>query len=75
MKKDLNPRMELVSQPMFWIGEVPYVPHYTEKHRWVSPGTGPDTVKTTTQLMELDPKMKMTPLWPRHWTQLLNLVQ
>lgn len=75
MKQDLNPPMERVVQPLLWIGKVPYLPHYTKKHHWVSPGKGPQTVKTTTELMALDAKLDMTPLWPRHWTRLLNLVQ
>lgn len=73
MKKDLNPPMDRVMQPTLWVGAVPFLPHYSKKHLWVSPGRGEHTIKTTTQLKQLDARLQMMPLWPRHWTS--SLVQ
>jgi len=71
-KQNPNPPMERVIQPMLWVGKVSYVPHYSKRHLWVAPGKGLDTIKTTTELMELGAKIEMRPLWPRHWTAALN---
>ncbi len=75
MKQETNPIAERDLQPMLWVGKVPFVPHYTKRHLWVSPGRGMHTIKTTTQLMELGAKLDMQMLWPRHWTRGLNLSQ
>lgn len=72
MKQETNPIAERELQPMLWVGKVPFVPHYSKRHLWVSPGRGMHTIKTTTELMELGAKVDMKPLWIRSWTRGLN---
>jgi hypothetical protein len=63
---------ELEPQPVFYLRGVPYLPHYNKKHHWVGPGDEQNRkTYTTTELMEANAKIGVTPLWVRYanWTK------
>jgi hypothetical protein len=66
---DLNKPAETVAQPVFRLHGMPYLPHYSFKHTWVSPGREHECKKyTTTELTELGARLKTMQLWKRYWT-------
>lgn len=65
-----NKRAETITQPMFILYGIPYIPHYVEKHRWVGPGREREaTVYTTTQLIASGARLTTRQLWERSWTK------
>ena len=68
MKIVLKQPAETVTQPVFFLRGVPYIPHYYEPHRWVGPGSlAMRKVYTTLELMDAQAELKNHPLWPRLW--------
>ena len=64
-----NKPAETETQPIFYLRGVPYVPHFSDKHRWVSPGDRHTrTVYTTSELAEAGARLSTIQLWKRYWT-------
>jgi hypothetical protein len=63
MKDDNGDFEELEDQPMFWLGQMPYVPSYTA-NVWVAPG---GITRTTQQLVAAGANISLRPLWVRPW--------
>lgn len=51
-------------QPIFFLGQAMYVPHYLTPHLWVSYG---GATLTTRNLIERNAKIGTTYLWNRPW--------
>lgn len=65
-----NKLAETITQPVFILYGIPYMPHYVEKHRWVSPGREREaTVYTTTELIASGARLTTRQLWERSWTK------
>ena len=67
---NLNRLAETETQPVFYLRGVPYLPDYSEKHRWVGPGTKQTrTVYKTTELIDANARLSVMSLWARSWTE------
>ena len=53
-------------QPVFFLGDSMYVPHYVTPHLWVTFGNGKLTTKN---LIERNAKIGTTYLWVRPWIE------
>jgi hypothetical protein len=53
-------------EPVFMLGNALYIPHYVDKHKWVSYG---GETKTTVELMALGATPDFKHLWKRLWTE------
>jgi hypothetical protein len=61
-----NEKLHPDVQPVFFLGEMMYVPHYVTPHLWVTFGN----VKLTTKnLIERNAKVGTTYLWVRPWIE------
>ena len=66
---NLNKPAETETQPVFVLHNIPYYPHYTEKHIWVGPGHWTKRQEyTTTELAEAYARLTTMQLWKRSWT-------
>lgn len=67
---DQNKLAETIAQPVFYLHGVPYLPDYSDKHRWVSPGNkNTRTVYKTTELIDAGARLSVMSLWARSWTE------
>jgi hypothetical protein len=67
---NLNKIAETIAQPVFYLHGVPYLPDYSDKHRWVSPGAkNTRTVYKTTELIDAGARLSVMSLWARSWTE------
>jgi hypothetical protein len=53
-------------EPVFLLHKAMYVPHYINKHQWVTYG---GQVRTTIELLTLGAKPETKYLWRRGWTE------
>lgn len=53
-------------QPVFYIGNFMFVPHYTKRHHWVAVG---NVTFTTNELIDRGAKVSLSPLWERGWVK------
>ena len=51
-------------QPVFYIGNFLFVPHYTKKNHWVAVG---GQTFTTNELLDRGAKVSISALWVRSW--------
>ena len=66
----LNEISDTETQPVFYLHGVPYLPDYSEKHRWVGPGTKHTrTVYKTIELVDAGARLSVMQLWKRSWTE------
>ena len=66
----LNEISDIETQPVFYLHGVPYLPDYSEKHRWVGPGTKHTrTVYKTIELVDAGARLSVMQLWKRSWTE------
>jgi hypothetical protein len=66
---NLNKPAETETQPVFRLYGMPYLPHYSFKHKWVGPGHWTKRAEyTTTELTELGAELVTRQLWKRFWT-------
>ena len=65
-----NRMAETVMQPVFVVNGVMFLPHYSDKHHWVGPGSLSERkVFTTRELVEdIKAEKRTEHLWPRSWT-------
>lgn len=65
-----NKIAETQPQPIFYLHGVPYLPDYSEKHRWIGPGNKHTrTVYKTIELAEAGARLSVMSLWARSWTE------
>ena len=66
---DLNEKAVRVKQPVFYLGGITYLPHYTQRHLWVGPGS--ENKRLTYSTAELTEKGNLGAmfLWKRSWTE------
>ena len=55
-------------QPVFYLGQYMFVPHYTKRHHWVAIG---NVTLTTNQLIDRGAKVSISALWQRGWVKAL----
>jgi hypothetical protein len=62
-------RSDLYGTQTFVIDEIPYLPHYNMKDKYVSPGYGKHNFNlfTESQLRAAGGKVKIEMLWERAW--------
>lgn len=66
---NLNKAAETETQPIFILRGMTFLPHYSDKHKWVGPGHWTKRVEyTTTELAALGARLTTMQLWKRHWT-------
>ena len=66
----LNEPAETETQPVFYLHGISYLPDYSEKHRWVSPGNkNTRTVCKTVELIDAGARLSVMQLWKRSWTE------
>ena len=53
-------------QPVFYLGQFMFVPHYVKKHYWVAVG---GVTMTTNQLLDRGAKVSLSALWERSWVK------
>ena len=56
-------------QPVFYIGQFMFVPHYTKKNNWVAVG---GVTFTTNELLDRGAKVSLSALWERGWVKALT---
>jgi len=65
-----NKLAETITQPVFILYGVPYLPHYSSRHLWIGPGKEHEVKKyTTTELTEYGARLTTMDLWERSWTK------
>jgi hypothetical protein len=65
-----NKLAETITQPVFVLYGIPYLPSYADKHRWIGPGRPRDRTEfTTTQLIASGARLTTANLWERSWTK------
>jgi hypothetical protein len=50
--------------PVWYVGGIMLVPHYSQKYTWVWPGGEPFN---PSEILNMGGKESTTLLWPRHW--------
>ena len=55
-------------QPVFYIGNFMFVPHYVKKNHWVAVG---GVTLTTNELLNRGAKVSLSALWERGWVKTL----
>jgi hypothetical protein len=58
-------KQEVIEQPVYMLGDVMFVPHYSKKQWWVCAG---GMERSTKWLVERYAKRKKEMLWSRYWT-------
>jgi hypothetical protein len=53
-------------QPVFYINQFMFVPHYVKKHHWVAVG---GQTLTTNELLDRGAKVSLSALWERGWVK------
>lgn len=66
---DLNKKAEKVKQPVFYLDGIAYLPHYSQRHLWVGPGTEETRLTYSTTEMNEKGRMGSMFLWKRSWTE------
>ena len=65
-----NKLAETVTQPVFILYGIPYLPHYVDKHRWVGPGRKHERTEfKTADLLANGARLVTMDLWERSWTK------
>ena len=66
---NLNKFAETETQPVFILHGMTFLPHYSDKHKWVGPGHWKvRTEYTTAELAEAHARLTTMQLWKRSWT-------
>lgn len=55
-------------QPVFYIGNFMFAPHYVKKNHWVAVG---GVTLTTNELLDRGAKVSLSALWERGWVKTL----
>lgn len=55
-------------QPVFYISNFMFVPHYTKRHHWVAVG---GVTYTTNELIDRGAKVSLSALWERSWVKIM----
>ena len=55
-------------QPVFYVGNFMFVPHYVKKNHWVAVG---GQTFTTEELLDRGAKVSISALWARGWVKAL----
>jgi hypothetical protein len=56
-------------QPVFYINQFMFVPHWRNKNQWVAVG---GVTFTTNQLLDMGAKVSLSALWERGWVKALT---
>jgi hypothetical protein len=66
----MNLPAETITQPIFILYGIPYMPSYVDKHRWIGPGREREAkVYTTVELLASGARLSTMDLWERSWTK------
>ena len=66
----MNLPAETITQPIFILYGIPYMPSYVDKHRWVGPGREHEAkIYTTVELLASGARLSTMDLWERSWTK------
>ena len=66
---ELNAKAVTVPQPVFYLNNIIFLPHYYDPHMWVGPGDNDHKqVFHTEDLAKLNARLSVAMLWRRWWT-------